>query len=444
MQQQRQLQQWRLRCGMLHVLQERCSYVGPLTEHHKQQLKDHNGRIPIVYERTVANKTTKKTKTEKKTKKKTEKKTEQKKKTVSKKPRKLVNAYSEGGFDQFCRHPEAANELVKGFLGIDDTTSRVVMCVYLPRHTDDKLNEAETQKVLQRAQGIGVFHLILVTTNKPIGRPGLIGIPEFALWWTKKAPTATAAAAATTTSVEESKTDVQYLDPSQVVNHPGMTVTANEMWRIYGTLKKLFRDRRYVLNDIAPVKEEDFWKCTIPEDTERLMALFADNPSNPEKKKAAAIYRHRMTLPILRELVEDNEDIVSALIIVVGKIVPQAKTLLETEHKRGERTHICIIPADFMVNNILEHNWQPTQIRVLNEQERVLVGRRFKLSKLPPMQVTDRVAQHLGLQVGDVVEIIETTDHIGEIERYRIVVPSFEHKKLGINKVPLVASINTL
>lgn len=359
--------------------------------------------------------------------------------------------YTATNYGDFCEAMQNNDKTVMGpFTGIDQEKNIRIMFAWLPTSDDEGA-------LMQKAKTLGVGHIFFVC-DKELCK-----------------------------LLQQQKTrheSIEYVPVGSVLYHPQMEVSRRR-WRIRMTLLQMLKDRGHTVIP-NPIQEVDFYNCSSAEQLESYMTIFALSstpvaPAAPIDVKSAmqdddqaehkmqdddksltrvdgaaveakakarklplviALYRSELKVPILRALLAKFQDRLTGLVLVANKIVSQVRNFLESENKNQRLQYVWIFHDDKLVNNPKNHEWQP-KFRVVGEEEKKLLGKRFLFAKMQKIEVTDIMAQYYGVRVGDIMEIIEMTDHLGEIERYRYVIPRVHQKTLLINKAPVGPRENT-
>jgi DNA-directed RNA polymerase I, II, and III subunit RPABC1 len=130
----------------------------------------------------------------------------------------------------------------------------------------------------------------------------------------------------------------------------------------------------------------------------------------------------RITVPIIANIAQKmHKDCIKRTVMIgKGSITPSAKqAIVEVQ------SHFIIefFEEKELLVNITEHELVPKHI-VMTETEKASLLKRYRVkeSQLPKIQVTDPVARYFGLNRGQVVKIIRTSETAGKYITYRLAV----------------------
>lgn len=231
------------------------------------------------------------------------------------------------------------------------------------------------------------------------------------------------------------------LHSEQLTKHPKLD-EAKMRWQVRNTLIEMMTDRNYILYPDQDVSEQDFWKSPSAEQLERWMTLFAYDPSSDQI--VVAVYRPRMKLAVVRSILKkrvalkgDAKSLPAKVIAVSPKIVHQVRTYLDAEKSARRLKDFWMFDTELLVSNPRRHVYQPVSMKILDVKQSKALGGKFKLSNLQKIRDDDIMTQYYGAQPGDIFEIVNEWDHVGQTLEYRIVVQTQADKQKTLNKTPL-------
>eukprot|EP00823_Brevimastigomonas_motovehiculus_P009377 TRINITY_DN9040_c0_g1_i1.p1 TRINITY_DN9040_c0_g1~~TRINITY_DN9040_c0_g1_i1.p1 ORF type:complete len:217 (-),score=62.24 TRINITY_DN9040_c0_g1_i1:157-807(-) len=207
------------------------------------------------------------------------------------------------------------------------------------------------------------------------------------------------------------------------------TVSADALSRVFRvrkTVHEMLIARGYVVSqDELKMSLEDFKKQfgdTIKRSQLTILASKKDDPTASDQIFVFFAEEPNLGVKPIRGLLEkmDAQKAQRAIIIVQNSVTPFAKQALQS---LSARVMIEQFTESELLVNITQHILVPKHI-LLNEEEKNGLLRKYKLkpTQLPRIQVADPVAKFLGLQKGQVVKIVRTSETAGKYVTYRLVV----------------------
>lgn len=206
----------------------------------------------------------------------------------------------------------------------------------------------------------------------------------------------------------------------------GDELTEVEMRRLFRarrTVCKLLRNRKYVVDEAEidmdyDVFKERYGNPTVKTNLTMLVGKLDDVDEKlfvffPEEPKVGV-------KPIRRYLDEmKRESVKRAIILVQDSMTPFAKQALNELAPQYVLEQFA--EAELLVD-ITEHELVPKH-EVLSADEKAALLAQYKLSEtqLPRMKPTDPIARYFGLQRGDTVKIVRSSETAGRYVTYRVV-----------------------
>eukprot|EP01114_Cavostelium_apophysatum_P003109 TRINITY_DN1284_c0_g1_i1.p1 TRINITY_DN1284_c0_g1~~TRINITY_DN1284_c0_g1_i1.p1 ORF type:complete len:209 (-),score=45.20 TRINITY_DN1284_c0_g1_i1:14-640(-) len=202
--------------------------------------------------------------------------------------------------------------------------------------------------------------------------------------------------------------------------------TATRLFHVRRTLIQMMVDRGYlVTQNLKEETIEDFkskWQRDWNETRDSLLLLFrkSDDPSDqififfPSDAKVG--------LKPIKNYVEKmkEQQVFRSILVIQNQLTSFAKTALQEMPSVKYRME-QFLESELLVN-ITEHNLVPKHIRLTIQEKKDLLARyKMKESQLPRIQFNDPVARYYGLEKGDVVKIIRSSETAGKYVTYRLV-----------------------
>lgn len=199
---------------------------------------------------------------------------------------------------------------------------------------------------------------------------------------------------------------------------------ANKLYRIWRTLMQMLQDREYHVPDALLSLTLNGFKQKLGESKTRDILTIQLAKADDQNSRIFISFPddNRIAVPIIAAVAQrmHKEGIQRAIIIGKGIITPSAKTaIVELQN------HFVIeyFEEKELLVNITEHELVPKHIVMNPDEKQGLLKRyRVKESQLPKIQTTDPVARYLGLQRGQVVKIIRSSETAGKYITYRLAV----------------------
>lgn len=191
------------------------------------------------------------------------------------------------------------------------------------------------------------------------------------------------------------------------------------LYSCYLTIRSMMRDRKYLIED--ELLDENTFVQTYTDlelefkkrDTDdRLTVFFIEST-----KKTPNLGKKDITDTFIPKMKKKG---INHMILVLKdmKVTPSAKSEVISC-----KPNYLIEYFDWtdLIINITEHKTVPKHIP-LNEQEKQEVLKKYRASEqqMPKISDNDKVAKYLGLQIGDMVEIIRISESKGIYKYYRI------------------------
>jgi DNA-directed RNA polymerase I, II, and III subunit RPABC1 len=201
---------------------------------------------------------------------------------------------------------------------------------------------------------------------------------------------------------------------------------ADRAFLVRRTTLKMLHDRGYIVSQSDMDMDKDAFRSKFVTDTglnRDALTLLMRNVHDPTdqifvfwpKEPKVGIKPIKTYCDRLKE-----EKVSRAIIIIQQALTPFAKQGLAEMSPRCVIEHF--LEAELLVN-ITEHNLVPRHVLLTNAEKQTLLAK-YKLedSQLPRIQLNDPVARYYGLQKGQVVKIIRTSETAGRYVTYRLVV----------------------
>lgn len=201
-----------------------------------------------------------------------------------------------------------------------------------------------------------------------------------------------------------------------------MSDEVSSLWRIRKNSLQMLQARGYVVADEDLHKTLQTFRDEFQEIREKMTILTnkADDPTD----QIFVFFSSdaKIGMKQLKNYVEKmkTQKINRGILVVKGGFSPFAKQLLPEMRQRG------IILEHFqepeLMINITDHMLVPTH-QVLTKAEKNAILKRYKLKddQLPRVQKEDPVARYFGLDRGEVVKIVRTSETAGRYVTYRLV-----------------------
>lgn len=198
----------------------------------------------------------------------------------------------------------------------------------------------------------------------------------------------------------------------------------NRLYRIWRTLVQMMQDRGYNVPDSLLMLSLNGFRQRLGEakSREQLSITLAKLDDPDSKIMTYFAEEARITVPIIANIAQKmHKDCIKRTVMIgKGSITPSAKqAIVEVQ------SHFIIefFEEKELLVNITEHELVPKHI-VMTETEKASLLKRYRVkeSQLPKIQVTDPVARYFGLNRGQVVKIIRTSETAGKYITYRLAV----------------------
>ena len=195
---------------------------------------------------------------------------------------------------------------------------------------------------------------------------------------------------------------------------------ANPLYKCYMTIRSMMRDRKYLVDD--EILDENTFIQTYQDLELQFQKRNSDKKIHvffvESTKKDTNLGKKDITDKFIPKMKKEGMD--HMILILHGiKITSSAKS----EIAKHKQTYLIeYFDSAELVVNITEHKKVPKHIP-LSEQEKQKILRKYgDEDQMPKIGDHDRVAKYLGLQVGDMVEIIRISEAKGIHKYYRICV----------------------
>jgi len=194
------------------------------------------------------------------------------------------------------------------------------------------------------------------------------------------------------------------------------------LFRVRRTTIKMLKQRGFLVADEDLRNTFDDFKerfgDPVVRDVLTILVQKVDDPSDqllvffPEDEKVG-VKPIRTYMDRLKE-----EGIRRAIVVVIKDITPFAKQALEEMAPKFIVEHFS--EAELLID-ITEHELVPEH-EVLTFDEKAALLKRYKLkeTQLPRMQLGDPIARYFGLQRGQVVKIVRSSETAGRYVTYRV------------------------
>ena len=198
----------------------------------------------------------------------------------------------------------------------------------------------------------------------------------------------------------------------------------NKLYRIWRTLIQMMVDRGYHVPESMVLLSLNGFKQKIGESKSRDCLTMEFCKQEDEDSKILIYFPDdtRITVPIIASIAQrmHKEGFKRTIMIGKGNITPSAKqAIVEVQ------SHFIIeyFEEKELLVNITEHELVPKHIVMDKDEKAALLARyRVKENQLPKIQVTDPVARYFGLNRGQVVKIVRTSETAGKYITYRLAV----------------------
>ncbi|KAJ1024237.1 hypothetical protein NDA18_004409 [Ustilago nuda] len=197
------------------------------------------------------------------------------------------------------------------------------------------------------------------------------------------------------------------------------------LWRVNRTIHELVRDRGYqVADDEINIDLETFKSEYAPTggSVDRTKLNFFTEHSEHENQRLFVFYSMERNVGVktMRQFISimEERDIQRGIIIWPEKMTSAARKVIDA--MRGT-FHLEDFEEAFLLVNITHHHLVPKHEPLYPQEKKELLARyRLKETQLPRIQQADPVARYFGLQRGQVVKIIRSSETSGRYCSYRI------------------------
>jgi DNA-directed RNA polymerase subunit H (RpoH/RPB5) len=213
-------------------------------------------------------------------------------------------------------------------------------------------------------------------------------------------------------------------------------------WAIRTTMLRMCQARQWtVLSPSPQLMQADFMGMSPATQMQEQMIFVAQDQ---QKEICILLYRPVLRLPFLRNYLkafQDEDAPIRQIVLIATKISPMVMSWIDNERKKNDPQQkplkINVFDSTSFAFPVIEHEWQPSKIRILSPPEKALVLQRFHASKLNQMEIDDPLVQFIGASIGDILHVISYSQHIGEEEDYFSVGWHPDVKKRQVTKIPL-------
>ncbi|XP_061360850.1 DNA-directed RNA polymerases II and IV subunit 5A-like [Gastrolobium bilobum] len=198
----------------------------------------------------------------------------------------------------------------------------------------------------------------------------------------------------------------------------------SKLYRIQNTVMQMLRDRGYLVGDFEiNMSKQDFMnkygeymkredlvinKAKRESSTEQIYVFF------PEEVKVGV-----KTMKTYAKRLHE-ERVFRAILVVQHKLTNFA---LNSVREMSSHFHVEIFMESELMMNVTEHVLVPKhQILTDSEKKTLLERYAVKENQLPRIQANDPVSKYYGLQHGQVIKIIRSSETAGRYVTYRLVV----------------------
>ncbi|KAI3378287.1 hypothetical protein SNEBB_000907 [Seison nebaliae] len=201
------------------------------------------------------------------------------------------------------------------------------------------------------------------------------------------------------------------------------------LWRIKKTALQLCHDRGYVVTQqeldqtLHEFKAQSAQEGQIPNRDEMTIAVSHTLNKNDQMYIFFVAQEGKLGVKEINEKYfskMQKASIPRCILITQKGLTSHAKNALNAQAPNYILEHF--LECELLIN-ITEHELVPRHIKLMNDQKTELLKKyKLKESQLPKIQAVDPVAKYYGLNRGDVVKIIRSSETAGRYITYRLVV----------------------
>ncbi|GBF99327.1 DNA-directed RNA polymerase II and IV subunit-like [Raphidocelis subcapitata] len=195
------------------------------------------------------------------------------------------------------------------------------------------------------------------------------------------------------------------------------------LYQIRRTCCEMLADRSYLVADEDLRMTFEEFKARFAGDgavSKDQLTLLQQHHDDPSKK--VIVFFPEATKVGVKEIKEMSdkmreEGVTRAVLVVAANLTPFARSVVAD--MQGKQVMEVFTEAELLVN-ITKHTLVPSH-RILSAEEKATLLARYKVkeSQLPRIQMSDPVARYYGLQRGQVVRIVRSSETAGRYVTYR-------------------------
>jgi len=199
----------------------------------------------------------------------------------------------------------------------------------------------------------------------------------------------------------------------------------SRLWCVRKTVNALLLARNYIVPQKELDKTLEEFKVEFGDFTREKLTILAAKKDDPTDQifvffcddtrvgcKHIQIYTDRM----------EKQKIKRAILVMAGAMTPFGKRAIDTLYEQDRVILEYFMESELMVN-ITQHSLVPEHTLMSDAEKKALLKRyHLKENQLPRIQLIDPISRFYGLEKGQVVKIIRSSETAGRYVTYRIVV----------------------
>jgi DNA-directed RNA polymerase I, II, and III subunit RPABC1 len=189
------------------------------------------------------------------------------------------------------------------------------------------------------------------------------------------------------------------------------------IWRSYGVVMAMLRDRGYDVSKYVPMEQEKFieWAGSTVVDARKEISPLVINGAG--KKPIAVFWRETLGSQDMKQIAEqmDNVGTKNAIAIYSNKITPHATSAIRC--LRMNKIVVETFSEQEVQVNITEHEYVPKH-RICTPAEKEVIMKGYCITRkeqLQQIRTTDSVARYYGMVPGMLIEIDRPSETMPEI-----------------------------